>query len=57
MSDPSTPLDPDRDPKDVPPDDEEVMTVLGSSHDSVTDYDELLDTVPDEDEVDNKPDE
>lgn len=35
---------------DAPPDDDEVMVTLGSSHDSVTDFDELLDTVPGDDE-------
>ncbi|MDQ4077733.1 MAG: hypothetical protein M3220_15985 [Chloroflexota bacterium] len=35
---------------DAPPDDEEVMLTLGSSHDSVTDFDTLLDETADEDD-------
>lgn len=31
--------------EDAPPDDDEVMAALGSSHSAVIDFDELLDTV------------
>lgn len=34
--------------EDAPPDDEEVMLTLGSSHDSVTDFDTLLDETAEE---------
>lgn len=34
----------------APDDDDEVMLVLGSSHDSVTEFNELLDSVPDQPE-------
>lgn len=36
--------------EDAPPDDEEVMLILGSSHDSVTDFQGLLDETADEDD-------